>query len=75
MGFGMVPIAMGFGADPSFRSPMAIAVTGGLVTSTLLSLIVIPAVYTYVVDFEGWLKQRLARRSPAPEPNHALGKN
>ena len=75
MGFGMVPIAMGFGADPSFRSPMAIAVIGGLVTSTLLSLIVIPALYTYVDDFEGWLKQRLARRSPAPEPNHALGKN
>ena len=61
MGFGMLPIAMGFGADPSFRAPMAIAVIGGLVTSTVLSLVVVPAVYTYVDDAEGWLK-RLRRR-------------
>jgi multidrug efflux pump subunit AcrB len=61
MGFGMLPIALGFGADPSFRSPMAIAVIGGLVTSTLLSLIVIPAVYTFVDDFELWLKRRFSR--------------
>ncbi len=53
MGFGMLPIAFGFGADPSFRSPMAVAVIGGLVTSTVLSLIVVPAVYTYVDDAEG----------------------
>lgn len=55
MGFGMLPIALGFGADPSFRSPMAIAVIGGLVTSTVLSLIVVPAVYTYVDDAESLL--------------------
>jgi multidrug efflux pump subunit AcrB len=61
MGFGMLPIAMGFGADPSFRSPMAVAVIGGLVTSTALSLIVIPAVYTYVDDIEHWLKRRVGR--------------
>ncbi len=63
MGFGMLPIAMGFGADPSFRSPMAIAVIGGLVTSTVLSLVVVPAVYTYVDDAEGLLK-RLWRKKP-----------
>jgi multidrug efflux pump subunit AcrB len=50
MGAGMMPIAMGFGADSSFRAPMAVAVIGGLVTSTLLSLIVIPAVYTVIDD-------------------------
>jgi len=51
MGAGMLPIAMGAGdADPSFRSPMAIAVIGGLVTSTLLSLLVIPVAYTYLDD-------------------------
>ena len=61
MGFGMLPIALGFGADPSFRSPMAIAVIGGLVTSTLLSLIVIPAVYTFIDDFEIWLKRQLSK--------------
>ncbi|MBL8521679.1 MAG: efflux RND transporter permease subunit [Betaproteobacteria bacterium] len=61
MGFGMLPIAMGFGADPSFRSPMAVAVIGGLVTSTLLSLLVVPAVYTYVDDAEGLVKRLYAR--------------
>jgi multidrug efflux pump subunit AcrB len=52
MGAGMMPLALGWGADPSFRSPMAIAVIGGLITSTLLSLLVVPAVFTYVDDFE-----------------------
>ena len=50
MGAGMLPIALGWGADPSFRTPMAIVVIGGLITSTLLSLLVIPVVYSYVDD-------------------------
>lgn len=50
MGAGMLPIAMGFGSDPSFRAPMATAVIGGLITSTLLSLFVVPVVFTYVDD-------------------------
>jgi multidrug efflux pump subunit AcrB len=64
MGAGMLPIAMGLGADPSFRAPMAIAVIGGLISSTLLSLLVVPAVYTYVDDLENLLA-RLFQRSPA----------
>ncbi|RJF97963.1 efflux RND transporter permease subunit [Noviherbaspirillum saxi] len=52
MGAGMMPLALGWGADPSFRSPMAIAVIGGLITSTLLSLLVVPSVYTYIDDLE-----------------------
>jgi len=60
MGAGMLPIAAGWSAaDPSFRAPMAIAVIGGLMTSTFLSLLVIPAVYTYVDDFAAWLGRRL----------------
>lgn len=55
---GMFPIALGVGADPSFRAPMAIAVIGGLLTSTLLSLLVIPVVFTYVDDFLIWLQSR-----------------
>jgi multidrug efflux pump subunit AcrB len=47
---GMLPIAMGIGADPSFRQPMAIVVIGGAIASTALSLIVIPVVFTYVDD-------------------------
>jgi len=50
MGAGMMPIALGMGADPSFRQPMAVAVIGGLITSTFLSLLVIPVVFTYVDD-------------------------
>lgn len=51
MGAGMLPIAASWGAaDPSFRSPMAICVIGGLVTSTLLSLLVVPVVYDVLED-------------------------
>ena len=68
MGAGMMPIALGMGAaDSSFRSPMAIAVIGGLITSTVLSLLVVPAVFTYVDDAEN-LIGRMARRL---RPRHA----
>ncbi|BBI48854.1 hypothetical protein HORIV_12750 [Vreelandella olivaria] len=50
MGAGMMPIALGWAGDPSFRAPMAFVVIGGLLTSTLLSLLVIPVVYSYVDD-------------------------
>ena len=50
MGAGMMPIAIGLGTDPSFRSPMAIVVIGGLITSTFLSLLVIPVIFTFVDD-------------------------
>jgi multidrug efflux pump subunit AcrB len=63
MGAGMLPIAIGFGAaDPSFRSPMAVAVIGGLITSTVLSLLVVPVVFTYLDDLEQWLR-RLVKRA------------
>jgi HAE1 family hydrophobic/amphiphilic exporter-1 len=48
--FGMLPIAIGTGAGSESRQPMAVAVIGGLTTSTLLTLIVVPAVYTIVDD-------------------------
>ena len=55
MGAGMLPIALGIGVDPSFRAPMAIVVIGGLVTSTFLSLLVIPVLFTYVDDVVHWV--------------------
>jgi multidrug efflux pump subunit AcrB len=58
MGAGMLPIAIGFGTDPSFRAPMAIVVIGGLITSTFLSLLVIPVVYTLVDDLLQWAGRR-----------------
>jgi multidrug efflux pump subunit AcrB len=69
MGAGMMPLALGWGADPSFRSPMAIAVIGGLITSTLLSLLVVPAVFTYIDDLEHLLRRlmhRMRRQTPVP---------
>jgi multidrug efflux pump subunit AcrB len=59
----MLPIAIGMGTDPSFRAPMALVVIGGLITSTFLSLLVIPVVYTYVDDLIAWVGRRL---HPAP---------
>jgi multidrug efflux pump subunit AcrB len=57
MAVGMLPIALGWSAEPSFRAPMATAVIGGLITSTLLSLLVVPAVFTVVDDVVCWLRR------------------
>jgi Cu/Ag efflux pump CusA len=67
MGAGMMPIALGIGTDPSFRSPMAIVVIGGLITSTFLSLLVIPVIYTFVDDAVQAVSRglRRLRRRPA----------
>ncbi|MEO8812747.1 MAG: efflux RND transporter permease subunit, partial [Caulobacteraceae bacterium] len=67
---GMAPTALTLGKGSEFRQPMAVAVIGGLITSTLLSLVLVPVVYEFVDDFERWLAPRLARlvtprRAPA----------
>jgi multidrug efflux pump subunit AcrB len=67
MGAGMMPIAIGLGTDPSFRAPMAIVVIGGLITSTFLSLLAIPVVFTYVDDAHQWFG-RVMRRATHHEP-------
>lgn len=72
MGAGMLPIALALGdADMSFRSPMATAVIGGLITSTVLSLLVIPSVFTYIDDFEHWLLRKLRRDKHAAASRQA----
>ena len=65
MGAGMFPIAIGMGNDPSFRAPMAIVVIGGLITSTFLSLLVIPVLFTLVDDLREFVMRRLRRKQPA----------
>jgi len=62
---GMVPLALGLSGDSSFRAPMAVAVIGGLATSTLLSLIVIPAAYTVLDDLGEWFKRKAKRSATA----------
>ncbi|MBU1345536.1 MAG: efflux RND transporter permease subunit [Alphaproteobacteria bacterium] len=59
MGAGMLPVAIGWGADVEFRQPMAVAVVGGLISSTFLSLLFIPPIFTIVDDISGWLRRRL----------------
>ena len=56
---GMMPIALGIGAGSEVRSPMAIAVIGGLMTSTLLTLVVVPVIFTYIDWFQNLVFGRL----------------
>ncbi|GAM09878.1 nodulation protein NolG [Geobacter sp. OR-1] len=56
--FGMMPLFLGIGAGGEGRAPMARAVVGGLLTSTLLTLLVVPVMYTYMDDFGAWLKRK-----------------
>lgn len=70
---GMVPIAAGWGTDSSFRAPMAVAVIGGLVTSTLLSLVFVPAVFTIMDDIQRWAAPKFGRLvTPREEPGHPV---
>ncbi len=63
---GMLPVAIGMGGDSEFRSPMAIAVIGGLITSTLLTLVVVPAVFTVFDDLERWLAPKAGKLLAEP---------
>ncbi|MBK5958629.1 ABC transporter permease [Rhodoplanes elegans] len=58
---GMIPVALGLDVDSGFRAPMAVAVIGGLITSTLLSLVVVPSVFTLMDDLQKKLGRRLGR--------------
>ncbi len=64
---GMVPIALGIGAGSEVRSPMAIAVIGGLMTSTLLTLVVVPVIFTYVDRLQKRVFGKLLSHIPHPK--------
>ncbi|UTW08465.1 efflux RND transporter permease subunit [Pseudomonas benzenivorans] len=77
MAAGMLPTALALGEGSEFRAPMAIAVIGGLISSTLLSLVLVPVVYELIDDFELWLKPKLgrlvvARDDAESEPEQAV---
>jgi HAE1 family hydrophobic/amphiphilic exporter-1 len=59
--FGMLPLALALGAGAEFRAPMARAVVGGLITSSILTLVVLPVVYTFFDDLGNAVKMRLTR--------------
>jgi HAE1 family hydrophobic/amphiphilic exporter-1 len=58
---GMLPTAIGLGQGSEFRKPMAVAVIGGLISSTVLSLVLVPVIYLFVDGFEQWLVPHLSR--------------
>ena len=65
MVFGMVPLAFALSEGSEQRAPMGQAVIGGVITSSLLTLVVVPVVYCYLDDFSRWVKRRVFRR-PSP---------
>ena len=72
---GMLPVALGIG-DDGFQAPMAIAVIGGLITSTALTLVMVPAVFCWIDDFERWLSGKITHRvlSSGAHEEHIGGK-
>jgi multidrug efflux pump subunit AcrB len=63
MVFGMLPLALGLGESGETQAPMGRAIIGGVLTSTLLTLIVVPVIYTYLDRLTEWRKARHARRA------------
>ncbi len=63
---GMVPVAIGSGEGADFRAPLGRAVIGGTITSTVLTLLVIPTVYEILDDFRSWVAAKFGRRAARP---------
>jgi HAE1 family hydrophobic/amphiphilic exporter-1 len=71
---GMIPVALGRGEGADFRSPLGIAVIGGVITSTLLTLLVIPTVYEILSEWRDYLASKFRRtRPPAARPAREFG--
>ncbi|MEH2216988.1 MAG: efflux RND transporter permease subunit [Nostoc sp.] len=56
---GTLPLALGIGAGSEVRQPMGIAIMGGFTTSTLLTLVVVPVIFSYIDNFQNWIKDKL----------------
>ncbi len=63
---GMIPVAIGHGEGADFRAPLGRAVIGGTITSTVLTLLVIPTVYEIIDDFRSWVGAKFRRGEPRP---------
>jgi HAE1 family hydrophobic/amphiphilic exporter-1 len=66
---GMLPTALGIGEGAGFRQPMAVAVIGGLISSTALSLVLVPVIYSFVDGFERWLNPLMGKLATARTPD------
>jgi hydrophobic/amphiphilic exporter-1 (mainly G- bacteria), HAE1 family len=71
MVFGMLPLAIGMGEGSEQRAPMGQAVIGGTITSSVLTLVVVPVIYTYLDDLAAWFKHKWTGRRALPEPKAA----
>jgi HAE1 family hydrophobic/amphiphilic exporter-1 len=61
--FGMLPLSLGLGEGAEQRAPMGQAVIGGVITSSILTLVVVPVIYTFIDDLTSWFRRR---RAPKP---------
>ncbi|MDP3736582.1 MAG: efflux RND transporter permease subunit [Hyphomonadaceae bacterium] len=66
MSAGMIPTALGIGEGAGFRQPMAVAVIGGLISSTVLSLVLVPVIYSFIAGFERWISPWAGRLATKP---------
>jgi HAE1 family hydrophobic/amphiphilic exporter-1 len=69
---GMMPLAMGIGEGGETQAPMGRAIIGGVITSTLLTLVVVPVLYTYLDRLHEWRRARKARKAAAAAQGAAL---
>jgi len=67
--FGMIPIALATSGGAEFRNPMGVIVIGGLLSSTFLTLFVVPTVYTLFADIGAWFNKFTKRKSETTQPN------
>ena len=73
--FGMVPLAFALSEGSEQRAPMGQAVIGGVITSSLLTLVVVPVIYCYLDDLAAWAKRRFAsKKAEAASVDPALAK-
>ncbi len=72
--FGVLPVALALGEGGEARAPMAIATAGGMTTSTLLTLFVVPCVYAYMDQFAGWIKGERRKAEQDEEDNSIQGR-
>jgi HAE1 family hydrophobic/amphiphilic exporter-1 len=73
--FGALPAALGIGPGAETRAPMAVAAAAGMISSTALTLLVVPVFYLTLDDAILWLRRKLRRREPTPgaAPSPAIG--
>jgi multidrug efflux pump subunit AcrB len=69
---GMLPIALSLSGDASWRAPMGITVIGGLIFSTMLTLLLVPAYYSIAIDIEGWMGSKFRRLIDNGEPHKPM---